>query len=871
MNGNGRGFGGFGVGANRGYLGESGPGQGASAAESVGITNPAEVWEQERRKREQELGRDVINAAETALTRKGWNAQVSFSDGSGEAKSTAEAAGDGTAANAARGGQNEQATENLRNQYREMLTARYGEGNFSQQTLENLVAEAMKNQQSGAELPDPIAQEEQARQELAQEQAQVTEDPEIKEILRDKGAWKRYDELTAEIEGIAKEIAAFRRRYMMDDYQKRDLAEARAAMNEAIRKRNLLVDYIEANDIVESEGEAEAGEESTGGQNSNSERAADLDGPSTETQRELDQAAVERVAQLLGDEGIAQRYQEMLQSEAQAAAEVAGDNTETSAEAARERLVSEVHEKVKQRPGILNKLKRSTIKAVLTLAVTITSLTALAGRTAEGSATDLNESVVAYESDLKVTPEGMARAKAEAAFNTPMNFFKAQRAKEAAEAAETAGLTEEEMGNLEETREVGINGSLSYYAPDYANFQNKSGKFNFGTSRDEFYGDTEGALASWAELGRNQPEAQAAYFAHLAQTEEGRKIWKECGIAFDSTGDVFEDARRIDDVISNAANGAEVQRKIDAKMAELLGSEQTKSHVEFYEEYGREKTSYMFEIRSRGADNYDPSDLELSYSTVQRHGQKQMRVGVYTQDGEYVCTIDLNMECGFQVNVELDNEQLVQMVPAEQVAPVINGVPIVQNPEQPGNPPEVVPDPGSNPEKEPDNEPEKEKDPTGTPEEVPPEDETPEGEENPPEVTPTPTPGENPPEEVKEKDAENLDRIADNTLRDDPNIGQEYNEQTVQDGEITQQPEVVPDLLVDMTEQEKINQIESILQEQQNRADQAVQQQQQAEQIVGQAQQQVDQLVEQQLADTGEAAEVGAVETGGAETGGANQ
>lgn len=419
-------------------------------------------------------------------------------------------------------------------------------------------------------------------------------------------------------------------------------------------------------------------------------------------------------------------------------AKIAQENAEVLE--GREGLVSRIMERLKKHPKVYSFVKKAVAGTVGTLG----TFTAVFAHPANAMAAGGGGEIMSYDDYLKETERAAAEGRAGQAGGREAVGAKIKDLQaEAMEALEAAGLTPEELGNTEETRELNANGSRSDYAPDYANFEEKSGPYNYGVDKSEYYGNARGALNSLIEIGRNQPESQASYFAGLGQTEAGRQIWRECGINFEPSGDIYEDMRKIDDVISNAENGAEVQAKIDAKMAEIFGNEHTERAVKFYQEYRKEKTSYIYQTDMHGEGRFDSSDLELGYSVKQRSGQKQMLVGMYAEDGTYLGTIDLNMECGFQVNVEMSQEdqekvakevQKIQRAVKENpelrweevpgmadelrtvtwnIDPIDPGTPDTppDTPPEPDTPPDTPPEPDTPPDTDPDPEPDPEPEP----------------------------------------------------------------------------------------------------------------------------------------------------------------
>lgn len=533
----------------------------------------------------------------------------------------------------------------------------------------------MNNAGRGEVAGDPVRAREEAMAQLAREAAK--EQDEVRDILKGEPAQVRYDALTRTMGKLSQEIASIKKNYNPSQADRRQYSEAMAELNELQRKRDVLMNYMKRNQISikteidaggpaegkseqaeqKLEQEAQKPEQNEVSEAERTETAADFpeNGPDMETQAKVDLAAAQRIAELLQDPSIVERYEELVAGKSEAQANLATIDTELSGEMARENLVNNVHEKLEQRPGIFARLKKkigeTIVRVVAVLGIVMELSTAsVVPVSAEATPT----ASASYEDEVQRRTHGEMPA--------------------GAENEDFGGLNSGEFGDIGETRESTANGSRSDYSASFANFEEKGDPENFGVDMTEYYGDTDGSLAALLEIGRNQPESQASYFACFGQTEAGRELWKRCGVGFESTGDIFQDAQKIDDLISNSENGGEIQAKIDQAMEELLSNKKTRQSAEFYEEFRAERTAYMYTFKMQDVDGkLTPQSVRLGSSVVQRTGQKQLKLDVYDAQDRYLGTLDLNMDCGFQTNVELPQEtesvstpQEAQPAPAEQ-------------------------------------------------------------------------------------------------------------------------------------------------------------------------------------------------------------
>ncbi len=320
---------------------------------------------------------------------------------------------------------------------------------------------------------------------------------------------------------------------------------------------------------------------------------------------------------------------------------------------------------------------------------------------------------------------------------------------------ESLGLGADEFDG--HTYEVAANGAKSEYASYYLDFENKLRYNNYAPSRAEFYGDVDGSIRELIAIATAQPEALASYIAVCEQP-----VWQQCGINIQKTGDLIQDGPAIDALISNSDAGGEIQERAIEILTKLLTNEQSKASATFNEEYDKELTSYMYTMEDETG-NFTPETMHLGYDIVQRTGEKQFNIDLYDENGVKMGSLDLNMDCGFQTNIELADPTATYVTtetgtPVENV--VITETVTEETPEQTDTPEEVTDKDEGEPDEEiPDDKQEGETPPTE--EEKPPVEE-----EKPPVEEEKPTE-----EQIKQKDPQNQINVVENGGQTNP-VGQ---------------------------------------------------------------------------------------------------
>lgn len=242
--------------------------------------------------------------------------------------------------------------------------------------------------------------------------------------------------------------------------------------------------------------------------------------------------------------------------------------------------------------------------------------------------------------------------------------------------------------------------------PDYMNRDGKESPNAFGLNQEGVYQNQEKTYDALMREMINQPDILASISANFPT------ILRMAGLGDDVAGiKGFNARQQAVDKALDGKNGGDLQ----AALVGALGSALKTAEFTFYLENGTEKTSYIY----LDGDKYKPENASLNLDTKKRNNAKQVYIVITFSDGKQEAA-DLNMPCGFQPNLEIDDtertpvsvkvvfeDDLVDLPPGEQEQEIVSWTwPTPSSSPRPSNSPEPTGSP------EPTNSPE----PTGTPE-----------------------------------------------------------------------------------------------------------------------------------------------------------
>ena len=261
---------------------------------------------------------------------------------------------------------------------------------------------------------------------------------------------------------------------------------------------------------------------------------------------------------------------------------------------------------------------------------------------------------------------------------------------------------ESEVANensVENTQYAGetING-VKYDYTEYADRKNKVSYNAYGYDYSDQYDNREAATNGIMRMAGEEPEALASYAYNIFTDAEKEELDIK-GLSMVDIDDKF-----------NSAGGGELQKKLLAKLDQVLRDDQTS--FKFYHENGTEETNYVYFVDSNKDGNYTPDELHLGYDTKKRSNAPQVDISriIKNSDGTTKTQkmLDLNMKCGYQPNYQKAPIG-VPPIPADKpVAQVIKGGGAAQVIKGGGpNTPTPTPKPEPKPEPKPDPKPEK--------------------------------------------------------------------------------------------------------------------------------------------------------------------
>lgn len=374
------------------------------------------------------------------------------------------------------------------------------------------------------------------------------------------------------------------------------------------------------------------------------------------------------------------------------------------------------------------------------------------------------------------------------------------------------------------------NGTRYGYGGNY-DADNKNGIGAFGPDASANHGDIEATRAGILEVAMSSPEALAAIVASAP---------KSFGLESGAT------AESIDETLSNSENGGALQRQYLEKLAQLLEDDETV--MTFKESSERQRSYIIVKEDENAASTPDNLKVQTYDKDLQRHGDKQVVIGLPIRDaqgnftGEYEY-IQLNESCDYQPAVTIEYHTdgaaptvIVEMPAPEQVTPAPqkleeepvqelisdndntpervvtpNRIPdpeLIPFPPRPPHPEPTFPDetPEDPDDEDPDDEDPEDPDPGNTdPEEPDPGDKEPEnpdpGDKDPEEPDPgdkepeDPDPGNKDPEEPEpgDKEPEPEPEPGDEVKPKDPDNLFDHTAGEGMEGEITQNPDITQD------------------------------------------------------------------------------
>ena len=652
----------------------------------------------ERKKVEQEIGKETVNAVDKYYERQGKKA--------------------------------ERASDEELAQLEKMLRETT-DGRNQQKYSEETIQRALEAKKNGEEDFDINAYEKEQRK-LAREAFEKKRKAEMKNILAGRSPEVAAREMTQDMKKLAGEIEEMKtERYLdpeMHEYQKKQLEQAMAQYGSMSMRRERVFEEMseaqqeavlyEQDETSPVSGEAE---ELTGEADVNTaekmtsaaydaviaslgaqdaalremleKKKAELESRDQELFEQVDQGVqnlADETEAAVQEEAEAQRSQEYWDNMAAMAAEAEANpgrwmSEEEKAELAeqeqtaekREGLVQKLHERLKARKGFKRVVARTVAQVGIVLMSTL-MLAGFASRSAGGSNGPAANVVYAAEENAggdEVTGQAEMQAEIQAA------------QAEAEAVMQELGIGPEDLKNSGDIDYEGVdllNVGEQMYAgmaeregtqvlpnglmgnlTEYETANAGKGTNHFGESKDFVFdlGEVRNATTAQELLSivRDQPQTMAAFVANYPQIMEAAGI----DASVIENQNVEQRAQGVMDALLGE-NGGDLQKKLLAASGLALYNENT--NFEFYLENDTERTFYMAKEDAALGDAIE--NVKLRLDTKKRNNAKQVQIVMTFADGTQESG-DFNLNCGFQPNLKVDTptkrEPIVTVTVIEEV------------------------------------------------------------------------------------------------------------------------------------------------------------------------------------------------------------